>query len=118
MANQQYSGGCHCGDLRFAANIDLSKTITCNCSICKKRGLILAFTPIAEFSQTTGEGKAREYLFNKHVIRHQFCPNCGVEAFAFGQMPDGSKMAAVNVRCIDDIDLDAVHPTPFDGASR
>ncbi|VVD98764.1 MULTISPECIES: GFA family protein [Pandoraea] len=118
MANQQYSGGCHCGDLRFTANIDLSKTIACNCSICKKRGLILAFSPISEFSQTAGVGKAREYLFNKHVIRHQFCPTCGVEAFAFGEMPDGSKMAAVNVRCIDGIDLDTVHPTPFDGASK
>ncbi|VVE54148.1 GFA family protein [Pandoraea anhela] len=118
MANRQYSGGCHCGDLRFTADIDLSKTITCNCSICKKRGLILAFTPIANFSQTAGEGSAREYLFNKHKIRHQFCPNCGVEAFAFGQMPDGSTMAAVNVRCIDDIDLEAVHPAAFDGASR
>ncbi|AJF00435.1 GFA family protein [Pandoraea apista] len=118
MANQQYSGGCHCGDLRFTANIDLSKTIACNCSICKKRGLILAFSPIAEFSQTAGVGKAKEYLFNKHVIRHQFCPTCGVEAFAFGEMPDGAKMAAVNVRCIDDIDLATVHPAPFDGASK
>lgn len=61
---------------------------------------------------------AEEYLFNKHVIRHQFCPTCGVEAFAFGDMPDGAEMAAVNVRCIDGIDLDTVHPAPFDGASK
>ncbi|VVE39436.1 aldehyde-activating protein [Pandoraea pneumonica] len=118
MATQQYQGGCHCGELRFTANLDLSKSIACNCSICSKRGLILTFTPLGEFTQTAGAASNREYLFNKHMIHHQFCPTCGVEAFAFGEMPDGTKMAAVNVRCLDGIDLDAVHPTPFDGASR
>lgn len=118
MATQQYQGGCHCGELRFTANLDLSKSIACNCSICSKRGLILTFTPLGEFTQTAGATSNREYLFNKHMIHHQFCPTCGVEAFAFGEMPDGTKMAAVNVRCLDDIDLDDVHPTPFDGASR
>ncbi|VVE26124.1 aldehyde-activating protein [Pandoraea iniqua] len=117
MTTQQYQGGCHCGELRFSVNIDLSKTIACNCSICKKRGLILAFAPRGEFTQTSGVDSNREYLFNKHLIHHQFCQKCGVEAFAFGEMPDGTKMAAVNVRCIDGIDLDTVHPTPVDGAS-
>lgn len=117
MTTQQYEGGCHCGELRFSVNIDLSKTIACNCSICK-RGLILAFAPRGEFTQTSGVDSNREYLFNKHLIHHQFCQKCGVEAFAFGEMPDGTKMAAVNVRCIDGIELDTVHPTPVDGASR
>jgi len=40
----------------------------------------------------------------------------GTEAFAFGSMPDGTEMAAVNLRCVPAIDLDRLTLRPFDGA--
>ena len=36
----------------------------------------------------------------------------------FGADPAGKKKAAVNVRCLDDVDLAAVKKVPFDGLSR
>jgi hypothetical protein len=65
----------------------------------------------------SGGDDLTEYRFNKHMIRHLFCPNCGVEAFARGAGPDGVEMVALNVRSLDGIDLSTLTPQPFDGRS-
>ena len=62
-----------------------------------------------------GEDNLREYLFNKHAIKHQSCIDCGVEVFANGTKPDGTEVVALNVSCIDGIDLAKLTMTPIDG---
>jgi hypothetical protein len=49
------------------------------------------------------------------IVHHLFCHTCGVGSFAKGRAPDGTEMVAVNVRCLDDVDLGQLTPTPFDG---
>ncbi|TAM53044.1 MAG: GFA family protein [Paraburkholderia sp.] len=117
MTVQHYTGGCHCGDVQFDVDIDLDQTIVCNCSICTKRGFIWAFASGEQFGWRSGENSTGEYLFNKHAISHRFCQRCGVEAFAFGVAPSGARTAAINVRCLDGVDLAALRPTSVDGAS-
>jgi hypothetical protein len=56
-----------------------------------------------------------DYQFNKKLIHHQFCHECGVESFARGTAPGAGEMVAVNVRCLDGVDLGALALTPFDG---
>lgn len=114
----QYEGSCHCGDVRFMVDVDLSNPITCNCSYCLRRGSILAFTPAERFELEKGEEKLTEYLFNTKQIQHLFCSACGMESFARGAMPDGTKTVAVNVRCLEGVDLDGLKLTPFDGRAR
>ena len=58
-----------------------------------------------------------DYRFNKKVVHHLFCPTCGVGSFSRGERPDGAQMVAINVRCLDGVDLDALTITKFDGAS-
>lgn len=113
-----YQGGCHCGKVRFSVEVDLSSPITCNCSYCAKRGSILAFTPADSFSLQSGDDHLTEYRFNSKTIEHLFCDSCGMESFARGAMPDGTKMVAVNVRCLDGVDLDALQPHQVDGRAR
>lgn len=113
-----YTGGCHCGKTRYEATTELKTIVSCNCSICEKRGLLLTFVPPEQFKLVSGENTLSDYLFNKKVIHHLFCPDCGVESFARGTSPDGKTMYAVNVRCLDGIDLKALTLTPFDGRSR
>ncbi|MGG1945438.1 GFA family protein [Trinickia sp. NRRL B-1857] len=117
MAVKPYTGACHCGDVQFDVQLDLDQTIVCNCSICKKRGFIWAFAQGDQFNWRRGENDTSEYLFHKHAIHHQFCRRCGVEAFAFGVAPSGQKTAAINVRCLDGVDLDRLKPMAVDGAS-
>ncbi|MBX2986308.1 MAG: GFA family protein [Bdellovibrionaceae bacterium] len=111
-------GSCHCGKVRFEADVDVSSGVACNCSICLKRGTVLAFTPEMNFKLLSGENDLTDYQFNKKVIHHTFCSTCGILAFAAGAMPDGTKMRAINLRCVDGIDLDKVKIQAFDGRNH
>lgn len=114
-----FKGGCHCGAVRFQVRgLDLSGTITCNCSRCSMLGVILSFVPSDSFNLERGEDHLTDYQFNQKVIHHLFCDVCGIQSFSRANGPDGAPMVAVNVRCLDDIDLDAITPTRFDGKSK
>ena len=109
------SGSCHCGAVKFTAQGEIDQAIECNCSHCSRKGFLLWFVPRDSFAITSGEENLTTYTFNKHAIQHQFCSTCGCQAFGLGSMPDGTKMAAINVRCVDDIDLAAVKRVPVNG---
>lgn len=112
----KHTGGCHCGNVRFEVDgLDLGKVISCNCSICSKKGTWLAFAPDSNFKLLKGENSLKNYQFNKKVIDHLFCTNCGVQSFGKGTSPDGVRMAAINVRCLDGVDLEKITPHPFNG---
>jgi hypothetical protein len=111
------AGGCHCGRVRYEVETDLATVISCNCSICTKKGLLLTFVPAPQFSLLSGEDRLVDYQFNKHVIHHLSCAACGVESFARGRAPDGAEMVAINARCLDGIELAELTLTPFDGRS-
>lgn len=112
-----HKGGCHCGNVRFEIKASLEKVISCNCSICLKRGLLLTFVPKSQFTLTKGEESLTGYRFNTMNIRHLFCKHCGVEAFGMGKSKDGAETVALNVRCIDDIDLNEIEATPYNEKS-
>ena len=110
-----HSGGCQCGAVRYEVDVDISAPLACNCSRCGRLGLNLVFAAEDRFKLLSGEDSLTEYTFNKHRIRHQFCKVCGVQSFAYGQKPDGSKMAAINVRCLDGVNVHDLDPKKVDG---
>jgi hypothetical protein len=114
---QTYKGGCHCGKVRYEVSMDLDKVMSCNCSMCGKKGALLSFVPVEQFTLLTGEDALTNYQFNKKVIDHLFCSTCGVTSFARGSRPDGTKMVAINTRCLDDVDLGTLDVQQFDGKS-
>lgn len=116
--SKHYSGGCHCGQVRFEVDADLTVPMTeCNCSICGKSGTRLTFLPASQFKLLQGEDSLTDYQFAKKHIHHLFCKVCGIRSFARGAAPDGGDMFAVNVRCLDDADLAAMQVNHFDGKS-
>ncbi|MEZ4600520.1 MAG: GFA family protein [Syntrophotaleaceae bacterium] len=102
-----YKGSCHCGNVRFEADIDLDKgTFKCNCSICTKTRNWLSMAKPEDFRLLEGEGDLADYQFGAKNIHHLFCRNCGVHPFGWGIIPDlGGKVYAVNVTCLDDLDV-------------
>jgi len=114
-----FQASCHCGAVAINVDADTpTKAITCNCSHCSIKGLILAAVPGGALKIERGEDQLTTYQFNRHVIDHRFCSKCGVQPFAQGKGPDGSAMAMINLRCVKDLDLGTVEISEFDGASR
>lgn len=112
-----YQGSCHCGQNTFEVDGQLDEVVECNCSICAKRGTLLWFVPRASLRLNSPEDKLAAYTFNKRVIQHRFCPACGCALYGEGQAPDGKPMAAINVRCLDEVDLSTLKVNAFDGRS-
>jgi hypothetical protein len=112
-----HTGGCHCGKVRYEVTTELGQVISCNCSICSKKGHLLSFVPAEQFVLESGDGELTDYQFNQKIIHHLFCKTCGIESFARGRGPDGKAMIALNVRCLDDVELGSLEVAPFDGKS-
>ena len=113
-----HQGSCHCGRIRFEAEGDIDSALSCNCSICQRKGSLLWFVPRRALRLLTPEENASTYLFIKHVIKHHFCPTCGIHPYGEASSPSGEPMAAINIRCIEGIDLQAIPVTQFDGRSK
>lgn len=113
-----YDGSCHCGAVTFTVEGAVpAEAIACNCSHCRRKGLMLAFIAAGAATITAGADLLESYTFNRHVIVHRFCRNCGCQPLATGKAPDGSAMAAINLRCVPGVDLDALAINRVDGAS-
>ena len=110
-----YTGSCHCGNVRFTVDGELQGAMACNCSICARKGALMWFVPRDQLQLLTPEANLATYMFNKHVIKHRFCPSCGIHPFGEGTDPKGNLMAAINIRCLDDVNLDAVPVQQYDG---
>lgn len=113
-----HKGSCHCGTIAYEVDGEVDKAIECNCSYCQRKGHLLWFVPRSSLRITSGEGSMSTYQFNKHVIDHEFCPDCGCGVFGLGTDPKGNAMAAINVRCLEDVDLSKITRVPFDGRSK
>ena len=112
-----YRGSCHCGRIAFEVEGTIDKAISCNCSMCQRKGSLLWFVPRDRLRLLTAEENASTYTFNKHRIKHHFCPNCGCAPFCSGTDNKGAATAAVNVRCIEGVNLGTLKVVPYDGRS-
>jgi hypothetical protein len=112
-----YHGSCHCGRIQFRVEGTIEGAMTCNCSICQRKGVVMWFVPRDKMQLLTPDRDASTYTFNRHVIKHRFCPTCGMHPYGEGVGPDGTSHAAINIRCLEDIDLDKIPTQHYDGRS-
>ena len=110
-----YKGSCHCGRVSFEVEGEINGALDCNCSICQRKGALLWFVPRTNLKLHCSEDALSTYTFNKHTIKHNFCPTCGIHPFGEGSDPNGNVMAAINLRCIDGLDLSTIPVQNYDG---
>ena len=111
----KYTGSCHCGRIAFEVEGELGQVMDCNCSICSRKGSLLWFVPREKLVLLTPAEAIATYGFGDKTIQHHFCPTCGIHPFGEGVDPKGNAMAAINVRCLDDVDLSALSVKHFNG---
>ena len=109
-----YKGSCHCGNIAFEAEGEIKGAMACNCSICSRKGSLLWFVPRDQLRLTSQKNEGT-YTFHKHVIKHHFCQTCGMHPYAEANDKQGNPMAAINIRCLEGVDLASVPVKNFDG---
>jgi hypothetical protein len=116
-----YQGSCHCGAVRFEADLDLAQSsYRCNCSICRRTRFWPAVAQEGQFRLLSGSDMLTEYRFNTKKNQHFFCKACGVRAFGVGNDTPIGKMYGVNIGCLEGVseeELSKIPITYIDGMS-
>ncbi|WP_158818543.1 GFA family protein [Methylocapsa sp. S129] len=120
MTLKTHSGACHCGAVRFEADVDIAEgTIKCNCSSCTKARSWLVFTPAARFRLTAGVDSQADYQWTppgreRPTILFHFCKTCGVRTPGRGEIEAlGGAFYAVQVSLLNDVDPDELAAAPI-----
>lgn len=101
-------GSCHCGAVQFTVELEngLGTLRRCNCSICRRKGAIMAVVPVAGLRITRGADRLVLYQFNTRTAKHYFCGTCGIYTHHHRRM--NPQECGFNVGCLEDVDPSAL----------
>lgn len=109
-----YRGSCHCGTVKFEADLDLTQSsYRCNCSICRRTRFWPAVATPEGFRLFSGESELTQYLFNTKKNQHYFCRVCGVRLFGIGTETPVGVMYGVNLGCLEDVSDEELSRIPI-----
>lgn len=103
---QTYRGSCHCGRVRFEVDVELDHVRSCDCSVCRRRGALIHRVDSDCFRLLTPLEDLTLYQFHTHTARDYFCPTCGI--LPFRRPRTAPDKWGINVRCLEEVDLDAI----------
>lgn len=103
---------CHCGAV--VLELDLPDGIVdprrCDCSICRRKGAIVASVPLAGITIIQGEDVLTKYEFNTHTAKHFFCSRCGI--YTHHQRRSNPQQYGFNVGCLEGVNPFALADVP------
>jgi hypothetical protein len=118
MTLKTHSGSCHCGAVRFEADVDVAQgMIKCNCSSCAKARSWLAFVPASRYRLTAGAEFQANYQWTPPgkpapTIEFHFCKICGIRTPGRGECDKGGAFYAVQVPLLNDVDPEELAAGP------
>ena len=108
-----YTGGCHCGRVRFEVSGQIDRVLDCNCSICRKKGFLHWIVEPEQFRLLSAPDALSLYEFHTKTAKHYFCSACGISSYYIPRShPD---MIDVNLRCVDGVNLEELEIERFNG---
>ncbi len=112
---KKYHGSCHCGQVKFTVEATIDKVVSCNCSICTKKGALHLKVDPEQFDLVEGKECLSLYQFGTKEAKHYFCKECGINVFSNPRI--APNMYSVNIRCLNDFDLEveSYEVVKFDG---
>lgn len=114
MSLATYHGSCHCGAIRYEAEIDpAAGTVKCNCSICTKMRFWAALVAPSAFRLLQGGAALRDYRFHTRRDGHHFCAHCGINVFTTGESARSGPFVAVTIASLDDMPVDGMLAGPI-----
>ena len=99
--NNAYQGACHCGGVTFTVTGAITKGAVCDCSICKRKGAVMAAVEPDRFTLTSGAENVTLYQFNTKAAKHHFCKICGIYTHHKRRRDD---MIGINTGCLETFD--------------
>jgi hypothetical protein len=107
---QTVKGTCHCKAVEFEVDLvnGFENIRRCNCSICSRKGAIMAGVPLERLRVTLGAKKLSLYQWNTKTAKHYFCGVCGI--YTHHQRRSVPTEYGFNLACIEGIDLAAIGP--------
>lgn len=99
----KHKASCHCGSV--VLELDLPDGIVnprrCDCSMCRRRGTIVASVALSGVRIVQGESALRLYQFNTKTAKHYFCSNCGI--YTHHQRRSNPGQYGYNVGCLEGV---------------
>ena len=99
----KHRASCHCGAV--VIELDLPNGIVdprrCNCSICRRKGAVVASVPLGDLRIVRGADVLTLYQFNTKTARHYFCSNCGI--YTHHQRRSNPAEFGYNVGCLEGV---------------
>jgi len=103
MIQPKHRATCHCGAV--VLELDLPNGIEdprrCDCSMCRRRGAIVASVPLAGLRVVKGSEYLSLYQFNTHTAKHYFCSRCGI--YTHHQRRSRPNEYGYNVGCLEGV---------------
>jgi hypothetical protein len=97
-----WSGSCHCGAVRFRVEAEIRELTRCDCSLCRRKGAMMAQIPESGLTILAGEDDLTLYQWNQRIARHYFCRRCGI--YPFHRKRSDPKSYGVNIGCLEGFD--------------
>lgn len=113
-----FKGSCHCGAVKFEVRNQekLQDLKRCDCSLCRKKGVVMAGVKLQDLVVTEGEDQLSLYQWNTKIAKHYFCSHCGI--YTHHQRRVAPDEYGFNVACIEGVDLGNLGEVPMtDGRS-
>ena len=117
--NPKHKATCHCGAVEL--EIDMPNGVVdprrCDCSICRRKGTVVASVPLSGIKIIKGKDVLSLYQFDTKEAKHYFCSVCGI--YTHHQRRSNPDQYGINVGCLDGVNPFLIKDVPtHDGVNH